>query len=165
MQRIIFILFCSVLFASCSKHRIGYINIQSVFNEFEYKRELEKELKGITGKRKFILDSLETNLKILNRKISSDKSDKALIAEFQILKEVYLKKQSMFEEEEQEMVKQYDERIVAQLNSYVKEFGKEKRYDLIYGANSSGNIMYADSALDLTKDVTKYINEKFKGKH
>jgi outer membrane protein len=153
-----------LLFCSCSKNKIGYINIQLVFNEFSYKKELEKELSSLTNTRKFILDSLETNLKILVKKINLDKTNKDLIAEYQAMKDIFLEKKSRFGEEEELMVKQYDEKIISQLNSYVKEYGKKEKFDIIYGATNTGNIMYADSALDLTKKVTKYINEKFKGK-
>lgn len=155
-----------VLFVSCSeKNKVGYINIQKVFSDFTYKKELEKELESVKNGRKFILDSMETNLKILNKRLREEKDNKNLVAEFQTLREIFLEKRERFEEEEVDMVKRYDEKIINQLNSYVKEFGSREGYSMILGANSTGNVMYADTALDLSGPVVKFINEKYKGKH
>ena len=164
MKKLIIIL-ASIVLASCSERKIGYVNLQTVFNDFAYKKELEKELKGISNNRKYILDSLETQVKMLIRKIQYDKTNKDLIAEYQTMKEIYLQKKTVYGEEEQRMVKLYDEKILSQLNSYIKEYGKKEKLDMIYGANNAGNVMYADTSLDLTKPVVMYINEKFKGKN
>ena len=150
---------------ACSKsHKIGYVNIQSVFNSFEYKKELEKELVQIKNNRKFILDSMEANLKIMVNKLKLDSKNTDLLAEFQTRKELYIEKKSIFLDEEQDMVQQSDEKIIKQLNSYVKNYGKENNYSIIYGATSNGSIMYGDSSLDLSVVITDYINKKYKGK-
>lgn len=148
---------------SCSRSRIGYVNIQSVFNGFTYKQQLEKELKTVSEKKKFILDSLETNLKILGRKIKLEKHNKVLIAEYETMRELFIDKRTVFREDEETMVRHYDEKVLSQMNSYVKEYGEKEKYDVIYGATSSGNVMYADSTLDLTYEVIAYINEKYHG--
>jgi outer membrane protein len=159
---IIILLFALV---SCGKtYKIGYIDIKVVFNDFEYKKELEKELINIKNNRKFLLDSLETNLKIVTKKINLDNKNKDLIVEYQTLKEIYLEKREDIRLEEETMVRQFDEKIIKQLNSYVKSYGVENNYSMIYGATANGNIMYGDSALDLSKNITDYINKKYKGK-
>lgn len=150
---------------SCNKpHKIGYVNTQVMFNDFAYKQELEKELTSIKNSRKFIIDSLEANLKILLKQIKSDQKNRDLLIDFQNQKDLFLAKKQRFSEDEEVMVKQYDEKIINQLNEYAKDFGRENKFDIIYGANSSGNIMYADSVYDITKEVVAYMNQKFSGK-
>ena len=160
------VLWFAFCLSACNRsHKIGYVNTQIVFNEFLYKKELEKELTAIKNSRKFIIDSLEANLKILMKQMQSlQKNNKEQQTEFQRQKEFFLAKKEQFEEDEDLMVKQFDEKIITQLNIYTKDFGRENKFDIIYGANSSGNIMYADSIYDLTKEVVSYMNQKFLGK-
>jgi outer membrane protein len=161
-----FILLNVVIFlASCAKtEKVGYVQIQKVFNDFQYKKELERELTEVKNHRKFILDSLAAEIRILDRKITLDKKNQDLIARFNLQKDIYYEKKADFETDEARIVKLYDEKIISQLNSYVKLYGNENKYTMIYGANSTGNIMYADSALDITSQVTAYVNKKFSGK-
>jgi outer membrane protein len=62
------------------------------------------------------------------------------------------------------MMEEYSDEIWKQINHYIKEYGKDKHYDFIYGATGTGSLMYADSTLDLTVPLVKYINEKYAGK-
>jgi outer membrane protein len=163
MNKAILFILLSVLLASCKKEKVAYMDIKQVFDEFKYKQDLEKELTGIKNKRKFSLDSMETNLRLLSKRAKADIGDKNLAAQFDIEKELYLKRKYMLEEEEEQMVKTYDAKIISQLNSYVKEYGKKNNYSLILGANSDGNIMYSDTTLDISKDIIKYINNKYEG--
>jgi outer membrane protein len=159
---IVLIVLCSSLF-SCKKEKIAYMDIKVVFNNFKYKQELEKELTEIKNQRKFKLDSLEAQLKLLSNKIKFDSKNSNLMAQFQTEKELYLKQKYIFEEEEQGMVTAYDNKIISQLNSYVKEFGKKNNYSIILGATDNGNVMYADTSLNISKEIIEFINNKYNG--
>lgn len=163
MSKTILFIFLSVVLFSCKRDKVAYMDLKVVFNEFKYKQELEKELTGIKNKRKFIIDSLEANLKLLSNRIKIDLKNKDLIAQFTTEKEEYLKRKYMFEDDEEHMVKTYDTKIISQLNSYVKQYGKENNYSIIFGATSDGNIMYSDSTLNISKEIIKYINSKYSG--
>ena len=165
MKNVIVLIVLFFLVSCTNKDKVGYINIKMVFNDFTYKKELEKELESIKNSRKFLLDSLETNLKIIRKRLADDMKNKELVAEFQAKREIFFERKERFESDEEEMVKRFDEKIINQLNSYVKEFGEREGYKLIFGANSAGNLMYADSAFDLSNSVIKFINEKYRGKH
>ena len=49
------------------------------------------------------------------------------------------------------------------MSQYIVEFGKQNDYDLILGADGNGTVMYAKEMLDISKNVTVYINNKYKG--
>jgi outer membrane protein len=55
-------------------------------------------------------------------------------------------------------------KIWTQLNQYITEYGKTKDYEYILGANGSGSLMYADSTLNITEEVTAFANKKYSGK-
>jgi outer membrane protein len=163
MKKIIVLIFICSSFFSCKNEKIAYMDIKVVFNNFKYKQELEKELTEIKNQRKFKLDSLEAQLKLLSNKIKFDSKNNNLMAQFQTEKELYLKQKYIFEEEESAMVTSYDNKIISQLNSYVKEFGKKNNYTMILGATNDGNVMYADTSLNISKEIIEFINNKYNG--
>jgi len=51
------------------------------------------------------------------------------------------------------------------VNNYrktIKDYGKEKGYDYIYGTGESATVLYAKDAYDITKEVVKLVNDKYK---
>ncbi len=67
--------------------------------------------------------------------------------------------QKQIQEEDQKMT----QTVVNDINSYVKEYGKENGYPIIFGAGGNGNIMYAADASDLTEEVLEGLNEQYDG--
>ena len=94
-MRLIIVTIVLIFLCSCSKDKIAYVNTQVVFNGFEYKKELEKEFMAIQSQRKYVLDSMQTNLKILSNKYKLDKSNKDIIAEYQASQELFEEKKTM----------------------------------------------------------------------
>ena len=52
--------------------------------------------------------------------------------------------------------------LVKTYKKIIKDFGKEKGYDYIYGTGDAQSILYAKDSYDLTKDVIKIVNDKYK---
>ena len=51
------------------------------------------------------------------------------------------------------------------VNNYrktIKDYGKAKGYDYIYGTGESASVLYAKDAYDITKEVVKLVNDKYK---
>ena len=72
--------------------------------------------------------------------------------------------QQAIQKQIQEEDKKASQTIINDINDYVKEYGKKHRYQIIFGASGSGNIMYADEGTDLTQDVLKGLNKEYEGK-
>ncbi len=51
--------------------------------------------------------------------------------------------------------------LVAKVKTFIKGYGKEKGYDYIYGTGEAVSILYAKDQYDITKDVTKALNDKY----
>ena len=60
-------------------------------------------------------------------------------------------------EKEQEQTAQ----VLAQVNDFIKRYGKEKKHRLILGANGSGNILYAPEELNITDEVLEALNKEY----
>lgn len=149
--------------------KVAYVNLGKVYNDFEMKKELEKKITTVQDFRKKTLDSLELSLNIMSRtlqnfdKTGNKKGIEERMPEFQMRREEYFAKQKSFEEDNQAMTTQYTEQIWKQINQYVKDYGKEKGYTYVLGADGTGAVMYAEEKNEVTEEVLAYINQKYKG--
>lgn len=55
--------------------------------------------------------------------------------------------------------------VLAEINAYLKQYGKQKGYTFILGATESGNIVYAADEADVTDDVLKGLNDQYDRQH
>ena len=144
--------------------KTAYIDVKKVYNEFVLKKELESKLTNVQQTRKTIIDSLELQLKILSKQLEIlTKRDEQKENVFTEKREEYLVKKKQFDEDNQAMTQQYSDQIMKQLNQYVQDYGKANSYTYIYGADGNGSMMYADDKHNITDEVIKFINEKYKG--
>ena len=51
--------------------------------------------------------------------------------------------------------------LVKGVKTFIKEYGKEKGYDFIYGTGDAASVLYAKDQYDITKDVVKLLNDKY----
>ena len=61
----------------------------------------------------------------------------------------------------QEEDKKVTQTVINDINDYIKEYGKDHNYKIIFGASGGGNIMYADESTDLTEEVLKGLNAEY----
>jgi outer membrane protein len=145
------------------ERKIGFVLVSDVFDGFEMKKEMEKKYTTAKNARKRILDSLQVDLSVLSGRLRMQKpgaEDKVL---FENKRMEYDRKQQLFEEDNAFMSKQLDEQIIKQLNQYMADFGKEKKYDIIYGNTTNGSIMYGTDELNITKEAITFINNSYLG--
>lgn len=53
--------------------------------------------------------------------------------------------------------------VVVQVNAYLKKYGEQKGYTIIFAATDYGNIAYADEKLNVTEEVLEGLNKEYKG--
>lgn len=51
--------------------------------------------------------------------------------------------------------------LVKSVKAFIKDYGKEKGYDYIYGTGDAATVLYAKEQYDITKEVIKLLNEKY----
>lgn len=76
--------------------------------------------------------------------------------------ELTVKQQTM----QQEFAKEFGvkrDTIVSQMKNLIKEYGKKNGYDYVYGTGDAASILYAKESYDITKEVLKQLNDKYKG--
>jgi outer membrane protein len=149
---------------------IAYVNIDTVIHQYA----MYEEFKGkFTGKQQLFESEMTNKSKtyqisvqdyqnkvqkgLITRAEAADK-EQQLGAEQQKLIQLRDQYQSQLAEEEQVMNRQ----ILNSVMEYLTEYNKDKGYNYILGNTFGGNVLYANKALDITKDVLKGLNEKYK---
>lgn len=51
--------------------------------------------------------------------------------------------------------------LVKGVKAFIKNYGKEKGYDFIYGTGDAATVLYAKDQYDITAEVIKLINDKY----
>lgn len=153
------------IYIKATQKQTAFVKVTELYNEFDMKKELEANYMQIEKGRKAQLDSLEIELKLMNKRFDAEGTgNKEMVNLFEMKRENYLLKKQQFEEDNALMQQTYNADIMKQLNQYVSDFGVENKYEYIFGAEGSGAIMHAEKSKDITNEVKTYINAKYKGK-
>lgn len=159
-----FLLFVAGLTACQNGMKVVYVDINQLYESFEYKKELSKEYNKVKGARDRVIDSLENELGQISYELQGMNTIPAdRRAAFDKKKEYFMQLNQQLEEDNENLRVTYDNKIIKQLNAYLKEFGEKNAYDVILGADSKGTVLYARKDLDKTKEVLEYINNRYKG--
>jgi outer membrane protein len=143
-------------------YKIGYVEVNTIYEGFTFKKELESKLENVKSMRKQMLDSLELRLRVMAGQLKEGKVKDP--TEFELSRQDYLKKKSAFEEDNEQMTNSYSAQVMKQLNQYVEQYGKEHGYKYILGADGNGSLMFADESENVTKEVLDFLNKKYSGK-
>ena len=54
--------------------------------------------------------------------------------------------------------------IVKDVREYIKNYGKDKGYDYIYGTGDAATVLYAKDSYDITKEIIKALNDRYAAK-
>ncbi|RZJ68005.1 MAG: OmpH family outer membrane protein, partial [Flavobacterium sp.] len=46
---------------------------------------------------------------------------------------------------------------------HIKDYGKKKGFDYIYGTGDAATVLYAKDQYDITDEILKELNDKYKG--
>lgn len=52
--------------------------------------------------------------------------------------------------------------LITKYKKVFKEYGKSKGYDFLYGTGEAATVLYAKDQYDVTKDIIKIVNDKYK---
>ena len=140
-------------------NRMAYFDYNTVYNDCELKKELEKDLERVVSARKSDLDSMQLELSFLSTKIKSGESSQEEVDRFETLKGRFLSFQNQYEQENVRLKEQYFSQIRAKINEKAKEFGEEKQYDYLLSAIGDGSLMYAKESKDVTKEFLAFIDK------
>lgn len=137
----------------------GYLGMQEAQRDFQQKSQIWQAN----------VDTLQQDYQVSFSKYSSESAtlskdekterEKILIQQQESLMNYTQTINAKMKEED----KKTTEGVLNQINSFVEEYGKENGYEVILGTTLSGNLLYGDEAIDITKEVLEELNKTYKG--
>jgi outer membrane protein len=161
----------SILFSCTQSPKIAYLNPVKLSQEYEAVKAEQAQLEAIAAPWRVNVDTLTAELQ---RATTRYEQQRAQLTPDQITareQELANRQGQLAQYREATTQKLTAERerldvaVVNELNTFLKEYGKREGYSVILGATSSGNIVYADEAMDVTAAVVKELNERYRRQH
>ena len=168
---------CNVLLSLFSLYKayqstnLVYVDVNKLLESYKrteiVRSEFEKKAKTLQSNVDSLILGWQEDLKTYEKERS-----KMTKKEISLKQELLNNKQQQISSYQQAIQKQIQEEdkkatqtVINDINDYVKEYGKKKGYEIIFGASGSGNIMYADEGTDLTEKILEGLNNEFEGKN
>ena len=134
-----------------------------VYNEFDYKKELENDLIATQDEAQRVIDSLELDLEMTLEHLKSVEPSEVQLASFERKQQNYFEFRNQIESGYSTKSQEFYNQIWERINTYVKDYGQENGYTYIFGANGDGTIMYAEDGKNITEEIIEMINQKYAG--
>lgn len=149
LNKIIGFIILLAVFSSCTNNKTAYVDMFKLVNEFELQQEYSDQAKREMDKEKAMIDSI-----VYLEKLKSPSTYQNLQTELY----------SALYKKTEERNKEIEKLIWKRLNPYVADYGKEHGYLYLYGANGTGNVLYADESQNITDELIQYVNKRYHGK-
>jgi len=174
MKKIIVCVAMAVAIVSCNKttdakdFKTAYIDTNKLLEESTEAKDLKAKYEDIAGEK-------DSRIKVEVDKLEAEKN--AFQANAQKNGQAWAQ-QKYGELQQREQQLQYAQQAViqqlqgqhgAEMDSLVtkykkvfKEYGKDKGYDYVYGTGEAATVLYAKDQYDITKEIIKLVNDKYK---
>ena len=143
--------------------KIGYVDIFKVFNDYEKTKEYDEKLEAKKNVAEKKLEKKKGTIEKLQGKLELLKEGEKAKEEEKLSKE--LKEYRGLEREAfTDIKKERDEKmkdIVEDIDGIVKDYAKKNGFDLIVNSNV---VLYGAKAMDVTDQILKISNKKYKKK-
>ena len=160
-------------FVTKGKLPIAYINIDSLLLHYQFAKEANESLIKKQEESRLTINQkarqLQTEMGDFQHKLENNAFLSRERAEQEQAR--LQKKQQDLQVLDGDLSKQLvqvqqkmSEQLRDTINSFMKEYNKDHKYQLIISNTSSDNILYADKSYDITAEVTKLLNERFDAK-
>ncbi len=156
-----------------AKLPIAYINVDSLLTNYNFAKDLNESL---LRKQENSRASLNEKAKVLqaemadfqkkvenNAFLSRDRAEseqRRLVGKQQELQQMEQRLSSELMVQQQKM----NEQLRDTVNSFLKEYNKEKGYDLILSNTMFDNVLFAKPSYNITKEVVEKLNERYTSK-
>lgn len=152
---------------------IAYINVDSLLLNYNFAKESNESLINKQEQSRLNINTkarqLQTEMSDFQRKLENnaflsreraEQEQTRLMKKQQDLQELDGQLSQQLMQVQQKMSEQLRDTI----NSFLKAYNKDNKYQMILSNTSSDNILHADKAYDITPEVTKMLNERYAAK-
>lgn len=164
----IFWAFAILGLASCQQAKIGYVDNVKLMDAYQEKIDVEADFKvkaeALNRKRDSISQAFQAEAQAFQAEAEKMSQKKAQEQYGQMQQRGQMIGQQLQQEDQQlQAVGQTEmDSIVSKVKKEVEAYGKANGYTYILGGGDGGSVLYGDDANDLTDEVVKLLNEKYK---
>lgn len=158
----------AILTLTACTDKVAFVDNSKLLNEYQEKKDIEAKLKTEVDAYKKKRDSINIAYETeANKFLEQAKTMPESVAKKRY-NELMQKRQILEQHLQQEEMKiqmesqtQMDS-LLNKVKKNIKEYGKQKGYTFILGANDGGSVLYGADNKDITKEVTEYLNNQYK---
>lgn len=164
----VIVLLAIVLLASCQQEKIGYVDNVKLMDEYQQKIDVEakfKERADVLAKRRdSISQAFQMEAQAFQSKAQSMSQSKAQEEYAAMQQKGQMIGQQLQQQDQQLQLEGQTEMdsIVSSVKKEIKAYGKANGYSYILGGGDGGSVLYGKEANDLTDEIVKILNDKYK---
>lgn len=173
MKKLLLIVAMAFAIVSCNKqvevkeYKTAYVDTSKLLEEYTKAKDIQAKYKAKSTEMSGELQSEIERFKAEAQRFPQDAKEYGQLwaqkkgAELQ-KKEQQLSyaQQALVQQLQQESGKEMDS-LVSDVKKYIKDYGKQKKYDYIYATGEAVSILYAQEKYDITKEIIKLLNERY----
>lgn len=153
--------------------KVAFVNYDSIVTNYELIKKLRtdfesktKRLDGdVTARQRQLEKDAAYLEEQINKKSLSEQSAQELYMQLQQEQQKILELRDRYLNELQMSELQMQETALDSIINFINRYNKQYKFDYILGFTKTGNILYANDTLDITKDVIIQLNSEYKGKN
>lgn len=176
MKKSLLILSFALTLFSCNQTSEGSSDFKTAYVDTQKLVENYEEIKDLDSKRKVKTEEMGRELDEKAQQLRLDAASfqeeaRAKGAQWAQMRgqelqkrerEIGMMQESMIKQLQDEFGTQNDS-IVSRMKRHIKEYGKKNGYDYIYGTGDAATVLYAKEGYEITDDILKELNDKYKG--
>ena len=162
------VLITILLLVSCQQEKIGFVDNVKLMDEYQQKKDVEAKFQvkaeKLGKKRDSISQAFQMEAQAFQSKAETMSQSKAQ-EEYAAMQQKgqYIGQQLQQEDQKLQTEGQVEmDSIVKTVKEEIKEYGKSNGYTYILGGGDGGSVLYGKEANDLTDEIVKILNDKYK---
>ena len=174
MKKSILVFGLILALASCEKaaeqkdFKTAYVDTSNLLEEYTEAKDIEakykskgeemgKQLEAEVARFRSEASSFQKNAQTYGPQWAQQKGAELQKKE----QELSYAQQAILRQLQEESGKEMDS-LVKDVKKFIKDYGKEKGYNYIYGTGDAASVLYAKEEYDITKEIIELINKKYK---
>lgn len=151
--------------------KTAYIDTEKLVKDYQQFKDFESKFKSMSDR---MQQELERDAKRFQRDVMDlQQNAQSKGMEWAQNRQAELERRQMtLAEKEQNYMRKFQEEsaverdsMVSQMKDFIKDYGKEKGYDYIYGTGDAASVLYAKEEYDLTEEILTLLNKKYEEKN
>lgn len=154
--------------ASPSSFKIAYFESDSLEKQYEYYKEARTKIRAKEEENGRTLTNLRNRyaarVKELQQRGNSMTQNEQTAAQqelAQMEQDFDVTRQQLAQDLQAESMRHLQE-VKSKIQAFLKDYAREKGYIFVFGSNEYDYLYYKDSTRDITTDVVKLLNERYK---